>query len=95
MNQDLTAAFDQLARDIRANVEAGTTDSIHEDLTALEKIQKINSSGSDEKNFLEQLDPNVIVGGAVNLAGILLVLNHERLHAIGGKAFNLISKIRF
>lgn len=32
---------------------------------------------------------------AANLAGILLVLNHERLHVITTKSFGMLSKIRF
>lgn len=40
------------------------------------------------------LDPNTILQVAANLAGIVIVLKHEQLNVITGKAFGLVAKLR-
>lgn len=41
-----------------------------------------------------QLSQDVAYSGAINLAGIILILKHEQVHAIASKALPFISKIR-
>lgn len=40
-----------------------------------------------------QVSPDVLITTLANIAGILLVLQHERLHVIASKAFGLIRKL--
>jgi len=40
-----------------------------------------------------QVSPDVLVTVIANIAGILLVLQHERLHVIASKAFGLVRKL--
>lgn len=38
--------------------------------------------------------PDVAITAAANIAGILLILNHERLHVIATKAIGFVGKLR-
>jgi hypothetical protein len=40
-----------------------------------------------------RISPEALVTVASNLAGILLVMNHERAHVIASKAFSFVKKI--
>ncbi len=48
----------------------------------------------NEPKFQFDVDGNTIVLASVNLLGILLVLNHEVLHALPSKALGFITKLR-
>lgn len=41
-----------------------------------------------------RVSPETIAMIAANFAGLLLVLNHERLHVIGSKAFGMVFKAK-
>jgi len=38
--------------------------------------------------------PDVALSAAANIAGILLILNHERIHVIATKALGFVGKLR-
>lgn len=40
------------------------------------------------------ISKEALIGAAGNLAGILIIVNHEQAHVITSKAFSLLSKIR-
>lgn len=42
----------------------------------------------------KRIDPNTVILSATNLAGILLIINHERLNVITTKALGFILKAR-
>ncbi len=47
--------------------------------------------GSSKKAL--RIPPELIVGGIVNLVGIVAILNFERVGVITSRAFNLIKKV--
>lgn len=51
-------------------------------LMELNKSKKFNISG------------DTVLTASVNLLGILLILNHERLHVVSSKAVGFVSKLR-
>lgn len=54
-------------------------------LNALVKLYELRSK--------EKLNIDAVVNGIVHLAGIVVILQHERVHVIASKAFGLIKKI--
>lgn len=57
-----------------------------------EMLERLHKLSNEEKSRRVSPDTILIVSG--NLAGILLVLNYEKLNIITSKAFNLIMKGR-
>lgn len=47
-----------------------------------------------EANKPKQLSPDVVLTAAVNLAGILAILHHERVHVVTSKALGFVMKLR-
>lgn len=83
----LTAATHELLRElVQVDGASDEAERITDRLTALNELRKTNSSAPVSKD--------VLVGGAVNLAGILLILNHERAHVVTSKALSFVSKLR-
>lgn len=58
-------------------------------LTAYERLTKLRDSESRSK-----IDPNTWVTVGANLAGIVLILNHERINVISTKAVSFVSKMK-
>jgi hypothetical protein len=54
----------------------------------LDDLQKI------KKNKKLHISPDTVFAGAVNLAGIVLVLYHEEFKPISSKAFGLIKRVK-
>jgi hypothetical protein len=57
------------------------------DLT--EQLTKLKTEKSKNK-----VSSDVLVGALTNLLGILIVIKHEEINVIGGKAFSLVSKAK-
>lgn len=62
-----------------------------ETLKTLERITKLQKEMSSEK---QKVSPDAILGFVANIGGILLVLQHENLHVITSKAFNMVSRVK-
>lgn len=73
----------------KLNVTEEGTDEYKELLSNLERLEKLN-----KEIFSRKLDPDKTLAVAGNLAGIITVLNFERLGVISSKAFSLIMKVR-
>lgn len=58
----------------------------------LNQKEKLTKSLSLETNDKFKISPDVLVTVAANLAGILLILNHERLHVATSKALSFVIK---
>lgn len=58
----------------------------------MSNLEKLTKAMDEERS--RRVKPDTIVNGLVNLTGILLVLNYERVSVITSKAFNLIAKGR-
>lgn len=58
----------------------------------LEKLSKLQKIRQEEKP--DTVSSNTIAMGAVNLTGILLILQHENLHVISSKALSFVSKLK-
>jgi len=56
---------------------------------ALEVLYKLKQS---KKGGLNQLDANKVLAAGVNITGILLILNYERLGIVTTKAMQLLMK---
>lgn len=54
------------------------------------KLEKLNAEIKAKK----RISPDVAVTVAANLAGILLIINHERLHVVASKAIGFVMKTR-
>lgn len=83
----LQDAIDQMLREL-VTVDAGSEEAerIVNRLTALNELQKTKSSGP--------LSKDTAVTTATNLAGILLILHHERAHVVASKALGFVQKLR-
>lgn len=49
---------------------------------------------AQDKSKSSGITKEALIGVAGNLAGILIIVNHERAHVITSKAFGFLSKIR-
>lgn len=57
---------------------------VAEQLSKLYKLKEVDSK--------KQISPDAAVATVTNLAGILLILNHERLHVVTSKALGMVRK---
>jgi hypothetical protein len=57
----------------------------------LDQIERLYKLQSREKET-SRVSPDVIVTVIANLAGIALILNHERLHVVTSKALGFVVK---
>jgi hypothetical protein len=57
-------------------------------LDQIERLYKLKSRETETS----KISPDVLVTVAANLAGILLILNHERLHVVTSKALSFVVK---
>lgn len=48
----------------------------------------------NQKTFWSRITPDTMVVAGVNLLGILLILNHERLHLVSSKALGFVTKLK-
>jgi hypothetical protein len=55
----------------------------------IEQLTKLKTEKSKNK-----VSSDVLVGALTNLLGILIVIKHEEINVIGGKAFSLVSKAK-
>lgn len=58
----------------------------------LERVQKLEKLAADRRP--KKLDPNTRAMIAANLAGIAMIISHERLNVITTKATSLLLKLR-
>lgn len=56
----------------------------------LDHVTKLHKLKAEEKP--KQVNPDTMVIVAANVVGILMILNHERLHPITSKALNFVAK---
>lgn len=83
----LQAAIDEMLRElVQVGGDSEQAGRIVANVTALNELQKTNSSGPVSKDAL--------VTAAANLTGILLILNHERAHVVTSKALGFVQKLR-
>lgn len=58
----------------------------------LEKIERLYKLKGPEKEPRKRISPDVLISGAVSLAGIVMVINAEHVGAVTSKAFSLVVK---
>lgn len=62
---------------------------------SMSHLKDLRKMLSDEpKSFWSRIDPNTLIIGGVNLAGIFLIIMHERAHVITTKAIGFAGKLR-
>lgn len=61
---------------------------------ALEKIGAMQNLKKTDNNQSKEISPDVALGVAGNLAGILLILNFEKLNVISSKALGFVLKTK-
>lgn len=89
------------------NVSSGTRKSLKEELDRLalrmtltddpEELTKLRKKIEDISSVLEpqlQVSGDAILAASVNILGILLVLNYEKLDVITTRAFGMLSRTR-
>ena len=60
----------------------------------LDKIERLYKLRLPEPEAPKPISKDAIVAGVVNLAGIVLIINHEKLHVISTKALGFVGKFR-
>ncbi|QFG09326.1 hypothetical protein SEA_SLOOPYJOE_31 [Arthrobacter phage Sloopyjoe] len=60
----------------------------------LEEIEKLYALRLPEPEAAKPVSKDALVAGAVNLAGIILIINHEKLHVISTKALGFVGKFK-
>lgn len=60
----------------------------------LDKIERLYKLRLPEPEAPKPVSKDALVAGAVNLAGIILIINHEKLHVISTKALGFVGKFR-
>jgi hypothetical protein len=83
LDREIEAVFQNLDRKIPGSDEYKAT------LDNLSMLYALR----EPKKPLGGVTPDTIVIAATNIAGIAMILQHERLHAISTKAFNFILKM--
>lgn len=58
----------------------------------LDKIERLYKLKGPEKEPRKRVSPDVVITGAVSLAGIILVANAEYVGVMTSKAFNIVVK---
>jgi hypothetical protein len=84
------ALYEAITR-IHAAME-NTTPEAPEYAVMVDQLKKLHEIKAAQQP--ERISKNAVIAVLGNLAGIGIVLNYERLHVIGTKAFGLVSKIR-
>lgn len=65
-----------------------------EDKKSIDNLKELVSVKTELEGRKHSIDPNTILSVAGSLAGVLLVINHERLNVITSKAMGLILRIK-
>lgn len=60
----------------------------------LDKIERLYKLRAPEQEPAKPVSMDTIVAVAGNLAGIILIINHEKLHVISTKAVQFVGKFR-
>lgn len=60
----------------------------------LDKLERLYKLRLPEPEASKPISKDALVAGAVNLAGIILIINHEKLHVISTKALSFVGKFR-
>lgn len=60
----------------------------------LDKIERLYKLRLPEPEAPKPVSADAIVAGVVNLAGIILIINHEKIHVISTKALGFVGKFR-
>jgi hypothetical protein len=69
----------------KMELENGFTDDYKSMATHVEKLMELQKKNSVSKETWATI--------GANLAGIIVIMNHERAHVIASKAFGLVKKI--
>lgn len=89
MLEDNTTTLDELIAFIQN--EMSTMTPTHEDYIArLDQLERLYKLKAQDKPERVSRDTLAVIGG--NLLGILIIVGHERMHAITSKAFSLINR---
>jgi hypothetical protein len=73
-----------------SKVQAGTD----EYNAILDEIQKLYALRLPEPEARKPISGDALIAGAVNLTGIILIINHEKLHVISTKALGFVGKFK-
>lgn len=60
----------------------------------LEEIEKLYALRLPNPEPSKPLSKDAILAGVVNLTGIVLIINHEKLHVISTKALGFVGKFK-
>lgn len=84
--------LDEAIADVFANLK-GLDETSEEYSAAVDQLIKLMKLKKDvEPSWIPS--PDTVIAAAANLAGILLILNHERVHVIATKALGFVGKFR-
>jgi len=86
--EELNVAIAESLDELRAH--NANSDEYAQIVTQIERLHKLKTPEKDKR----RVDPNTVVAVAGNLAGIVLILNYERLHVIGSKALGFVLKAK-
>ena len=83
--------LDDLCNEIYSQLAGHTIDeeAFGYGVSYIEKLEKIRHTSDDSR-----VNPNTLVAGAVNLLGIVMILQHERVHVVATKALGFVAKMR-
>jgi hypothetical protein len=73
---------------------AGLAADTEEYNKVLDKLERLYKLRAPEPEPTKPVSMDTIVAVAGNLAGIILIINHERVHVIGTKALGFVGKFR-
>lgn len=59
----------------------------------IDQIDKLSKIANSQKK--QSFSPDAVLAAGVNLLGIVLIMNHERLHVVTTKALGFIVKSKF
>ena len=83
----MDATINELLNDLKAfTPDSAEYEKAVDQLARLHKLKETDSK--------KRVSPDVLVTAGTNLAGILLILQYERIHVVTSKALGFVAKLR-
>jgi hypothetical protein len=83
----------EVIEDILSEIR-GMTSGTEEYSNAVDQLSKMIKLQEEIQTPSDKISLDVLITAGANLLGILLILNHERMHVVTSKALGFVTKLR-
>lgn len=85
---DLEKAIDERIKNLKDLKDA------EKDKTLIDNLKELIDAKTEYEGPRHTINPNTVISGVASIAGILLVLHHEKFDVVTSKAWSLITKVK-